>query len=209
MFSILQVPKQLNQIQSKIICIQVHIVYQYMQKMEKIKRFLVLVFDVLFAAGFESVTRCFWSFNGADEIQFPVLYIYLLKASKQSHFFCKAESIPKFKALVKFCHPSQPCGHLNRKVLIQKSIWNCGNKLSQISLTGNSKTGTAYKSLAATNIKKHSHSRLRYLCTLGFPLMAAILTGLQPGLIISCLAELRPVWRFEAETVLDCWPRWP
>ena len=68
-----------------------------------------------------------------------------------------------------------------------------------------------YKSLAATNIKKHSHSRLRYLCTLGFPLMAAILTGLQPGLIISCLAELRPVWRFEAETVLDCncWPRWP
>ena len=41
--------------------------------------------------------------------------------------------------------------------------------------------------------------------------MAAILTGLQPGLIISCLAELRPVWRLEAETVLDCncWPRWP
>ena len=32
-------------------------------------------------------------------------------------------------------------------------------------------------------LKNHSHSRLRYLCTLGFPLMAAILTGLVPGLI--------------------------
>ena len=37
-------------------------------------------------------------------------------------------------------------------------------------------------------MKKHSHSRLRYLCTLGFPLIAAILTGLvATGLITSLL----------------------
>ena len=61
------------------------------------------------------------------------------------------------------------------------------------------------------NIKKHSHSLLRYLCTLGFPLMAAILTGLLPGLITSL--ELRPwlrPFRLEAGTVLDCcWPLRP
>ena len=101
-----------------------------MQKREKIKRFLVLVFGVLFAAGFESVTRCFWSFNGADEIQFPVLYL-CSKSKNNPIFFAKTGSIPKFKALVKFCHPSQPCGHLHRNFLIQKSIWNCETKFAQ------------------------------------------------------------------------------
>ena len=60
------------------------------------------------------------------------------------------------------------------------------------------------------NIKKHSHSLLRYLCTRGFPLMAAILTGLVPGLITSL--ELRLPFRLaEDDTELDgcCWPRWP
>lgn len=37
-------------------------------------------------------------------------------------------------------------------------------------------------------IEEDTDSRLRYLCTLGFPLIAAILTGLLPGLI-SILVE--------------------
>ena len=46
--------------------------------------------------------------------------------------------------------------------------------------------------------QKHSHSRLRYLCTLGFPLIAAILTGLQPGLmriLVEVVEVSRPLIR--------------
>ena len=41
----------------------------------------------------------------------------------------------------------------------------------------------------------YSHSRLRYLCTRGFPLMAAILTGLLPGLIMSLVLLSMPLFR--------------
>ena len=91
-----------------------------MQKREKIKRFLVLVFGCPFRSWvwkryplFLEFQWCWWNL--------VFIFISLLTASKQSHFFAKTESIPKFKALVKFCHPSKPCGHLHRKVLSGES----------------------------------------------------------------------------------------
>lgn len=51
-------------------------------------------------------------------------------------------------------------------------------------------------------IDDETDSRLRYLCTRGFPLMAAILTGLLPGLIMSLvLLSTWPLFRIPFEVV--------
>ena len=52
--------------------------------------------------------------------------------------------------------------------------------------------------IMCVKIKANSHSRLRYLCTLGFPLIAAILTALLPGLIsilVEAVLVSRPLQR--------------